>query len=69
MTSKYKYFCGECGYKFETNMPEKDKVGLHNDIYCPHCGGYDVYSDTPEGHKEEFKVFCEYDNELLGYED
>lgn len=62
MTEKYKYFCNSCGKKFESNLPEKDKLGLLNDIVCPKCGAYDIYADTEEGNKLAFKHFCEYEN-------
>lgn len=56
----YKYFCGECGHRFESNLPERDANGLHNDIWCPECGGMNVYADTPEGAEQSAKDEIEY---------
>lgn len=46
---KYHYFCNECGHRFESELPERDANGLLNDVWCPECGGLNVYPDTPEG--------------------
>lgn len=46
---KYKYFCGSCGRRFESDVPFTDKNGIHNDIWCPECGAVDIFEDTPEG--------------------
>lgn len=58
----YKYFCGSCGHKFSSELPERDDHGFLNDIPCPACGAWDVYPDTEKGHAEELNAFLEYDN-------
>lgn len=48
MDKKYKYFCNCCGWRFESDLPEKDEHGFDNEISCPHCGCWGVYLETPE---------------------
>lgn len=67
--SGYRYFCNNCGVKFMFELPEKDKLGLFNNIVCPRCGGYDVYPDTPEGAAASVRHTIEYENELIAWED
>ena len=59
----YKYFCGCCGKHFESEFPERNEMGLHNEITCPNCGVYDIYPDTPEGSAQSIKDLTDYENE------
>lgn len=61
---KYKYFCNSCGKEFGSDLPERNKSGLLNDIFCPECGALDVYPATKEGCEEAYRDFCEYDNRI-----
>lgn len=63
----YKYFCGECGHKFESDMPELDKNGLHNDIPCPACGSWNIYVDTEEGAARSVEDLTDYENSISGW--
>lgn len=58
----YKYFCDYCGRSFESSTPERDPLGLLNDIACPHCGSFDIFPDTPEGHAASVAALTEYEN-------
>ena len=60
----YKYFCNSCGWRFESETPEYDEEGLHNDIPCPHCGAWDIYPDTPEGSADSIRHQTEYENKV-----
>jgi len=51
----YKYFCSNCGIYFTSDTPERDSFGLLNDVHCPNCGGFDVYTDNASGHAAELK--------------
>ena len=51
----YKYFCNSCGWRFESDQPERDEIGLLNDIACPHCGAWDVFQDTAEGSRKSIR--------------
>lgn len=65
----YKYFCGACGCRFESDIPEIRPNGLHNSIDCPTCGCYDTYPDTPEGARQSLRDLNEYEANLLKWED
>lgn len=65
----YRYFCNECGTRFMFNLPERDDLGLLNDIVCPRCGGYNVYPDTPAGAAASVRHTMQYENELNALED
>ena len=64
-----KYYCEECGKHFESNVPELNEYGTLNSICCPACGSLEIYPDSPEGHSEAFKDFCDYENDLVTLED
>ena len=66
---KYHYFCGECGHRFDSDLPERDANGLHNDVWCPECGGYNVYPDTPDGAAQSAKDEIEYQAQLAVLDD
>lgn len=65
----YKYFCNSCGTRFEHELSERDKDGLLNDIACPHCGAYDIYTDTEEGATQSVKDLSDYENTMNLWED
>ena len=65
----FKYFCNYCGNRFDSDLPERDEHGYMNDVYCPKCGGYDVYPDTPSGAKESIRHQTAYENRLAGLDD
>lgn len=52
-----KYFCGECGNRFAQATKWS--------AYCPNCGGYNVYEDTPEGAAESIKELNRYEADLI----
>lgn len=60
-TIRYNYFCDCCGYRFESDIPEKDEHGLSNDIACPHCGAWDVRPYTEEELKASVQELNEYE--------
>lgn len=66
----YKYFCDDCGYKFSSDIPERNEFGLHNDIACPHCGSWCIYADDDAGRAESLRIELEYEEKAEGwYED
>jgi DNA-directed RNA polymerase subunit RPC12/RpoP len=65
----YKYFCNSCGTHFEQELPERDENGLLNDIVCPNCGIYDIYTDTTEGAAQSVKDLSNYENIMNLWED
>ena len=65
----YKYFCNSCGTHFEQELPERDENGLLNDIVCPNCGTYDIYTDTIEGAAQSVKDLSDYENIMNLWED
>ena len=66
---KYTYFCATCGRRFESDLPYKDENGLESDVSCPHCGDFNVYPDTEDGHKREQKAFNNYENAVKAWEE
>jgi len=66
---KYSYFCATCGRRFESDLPYKDENGLESDVSCPHCGDFNVYPDTEDGHKREQKAFNDYENKVKAWEE
>lgn len=60
----FKYFCNCCGTHFTNEFPERDHLGLLNDITCPRCGVYDIYTDTPEGAAQSVKDLTDYENKI-----
>lgn len=62
----YKYFCNDCGTRFTSELPEKNPLGLLNDICCPDCGSYDCYTDDEKGSREAFEAYCE-EEEIITY--
>lgn len=66
---KYRYFCNTCGYKFESDLPEKNESGLLNDIVCPKCGSYEIYTGTSEGATQSVKDTTDYENKLIEWEE
>lgn len=56
----FKYFCNGCGKRFESELPERNKLGLLNYISCPRCGAWETYPDTVEGSKQSVKDTLEY---------
>lgn len=65
----YKYFCGCCGHKFESSLPELNICGLHNEIFCPHCGALDVYADSKDGAAKSLEDLNRYEAELIDLND
>lgn len=61
---KYAYFCGCCGARFTSDLPERNRLGLLNDIFCPSCGTWEIYTDDEKGHAEEYQNFNEYEDKL-----
>lgn len=53
-----KLFCGECGNHFNA-------MGAEWGAYCPRCGGYEVYNDTPEGAAESIRELNRYEADLI----
>lgn len=60
----YKYFCNSCGYRFKSNLSERDENGILNEISCPHCGAWDIYPDTINGSRQAVKHLTEHENKL-----
>ena len=60
----YKYFCDYCGERFESDTPELDADGLHNDIPCPKCGSHCSYPDTTENSAASVRALSEYEKGL-----
>lgn len=58
---KYKYFCNDCGHEFCSDIPERDAVGFLNDISCPHCGSWDVYTNDGSGRKASCNTTLNHD--------
>ena len=61
----YKYFCGNCGHRFDSDKPERDAKGYLNDIPCPECGAHDTYPDTPSGAAKSVLDQLDYEDRLI----
>lgn len=61
----YKYFCGNCGHKFASDLPERDPKGYLNDIPCPKCGALDIYPDTEAGADASIRDQLDYEDRLI----
>lgn len=57
----YKYFCDNCGEHFSSDTAHTDKYGMM-DIFCPHCGAWDIYPDTLTGSADAVRHLTEYEN-------
>lgn len=60
----YKYFCDSCGYHFTDPRPERDERGLLNDISCPRCGAWEIYTDDERGARDSVRDLTEYENKI-----
>lgn len=65
----YKYFCNDCGFRFESELPERNENGLLNGITCPDCGSWAVYPDTAEGAAQSVRALNEEEAAQIAWED
>lgn len=66
--SVYKYFCNCCGHKFESDLPDLNAYGFHNEIFCPHCGALDVYPGNKDGAAKSVANLNRYEAEILDFD-
>ena len=60
----YNFFCGGCGRKFTSDTPERDQFGALNDIWRPHCGDSEIYTDDAAGRDLSLQVQLEYESKI-----
>lgn len=44
----YKYFCDACGLRFESHEEALINGFFNDNLFCPKCGAFCIYPDTPE---------------------
>ena len=70
---KVKFFCAECGAKFESAYRKVElqwgQIVISSEDACPKCGCWDTYTDDADGHASELRDFNEYEKMLIDHED